>query len=150
MTSDRSGWSLKEDKTLERMLDEGCTASQIARELTRTGKTRSRNSVLGRIHRQGLQSKNQNKVRPRPLPVRAVDPKPRKDQRALIEAARDGEDEGPANPPISTLDLKQHHCRWPYTRGSDTHYCGKEPVSDRPFCPYHCTRAYEPPKKAVV
>ncbi len=129
-------WSPEEDKKFRAMWLEGKSASQISRALS----GRTRNAVLGRVFRLGLPQ--------RVSPIGAPRPK------AVVAAARakpqpapvvEPEDPGPMKPPITTIELRDHHCKWPYdARGDDYHYCGQPPKDDRPFCPYHCGRAYQP------
>jgi len=139
-------WSHEEDETFKAMWLEGKSAAQISRVLP----GRTRNAVLGRVFRLGLPQRVSSigaarapRVAPAP---RIVAPKP------VALPADEEQDPGPMDPPLTTLTVRDHHCKWPYDAArSDYHYCGQPPKDDHPFCPYHCGKAYQPnPKKSAA
>lgn len=76
---------------------------------------RTRNACIGRANRIGLIAPMEKKREPLPLP-------------------------GPAGMPMPTRKT----CAWPMGHpGEDGfHFCGAEPVTDRPYCDAHCRKAY--------
>lgn len=109
------------------------SASQIANKLGCV----SRNAVIGKVARLGLPPRRQ---------VSFSTPKPKKPRvrRAPMPIlAKPVCEEIPAEvltvePPlhIDLLDLKQHHCRYPYGDGPFT-FCGHAVKPDKPYCAAH-------------
>jgi len=133
-------WSDDEIAKLKTMWLDGATASQIARAL---GTGRSRNAVLGRVHRMNLPERAQLLPMKRRAPIKRTTAIPIPDLRAPAPEVP-SEDPGPMSPPITTMELRDHHCKWPYDVKDTYHYCGQTPVKDRPFCSHHCSKAYQP------
>ena len=131
----------------------GMTASQIAEAL---GEGVTRNAVIGKAHRLGLES--------RPSPVKgteevAVAPGPAK----VAKAAAPATPPIPAvAPPVRTpaakkpartgkaarttlLDLNEKICKWPigHPGEADFHFCGKPAQASFPYCTEHCLVAYQ-------
>ncbi|MFZ4690411.1 MAG: GcrA family cell cycle regulator [Polymorphobacter sp.] len=130
----------------------GMTASQIAEQL---GEGVTRNAVIGKAHRLGLES--------RPSPVKAGDegvetpvvvtpaaaaPAPAAPAAATPMAARPA-----AKKPVRTgkaarttlLDLNEKICKWPigHPGDADFHFCGKASQAGFPYCTEHCLQAYQ-------
>lgn len=122
-------WTGGEDGLLRQKWVDGCTATEIARDLP----LRSRCAVLGRIHRLGLAIRDRKMLKhsraPKPKPVPA--PKPPR-----IIATPDL-DPGPSDPPITTEDLTDFHCRWPYDGKTETIYCGAMKSRSGRYCVFH-------------
>jgi len=132
-------WSDEDKQTIKALWAEGLSATQIARQMP--GK-RTRNAVLGVVHRMKLSSRISAKGGLRPVRVsRPPQPKPAP---VADTPAPAPEDPGPMHPPLTTLTVRDHHCKWPYDVGADYHYCGAKPHKDHPFCEYHCRKAYQP------
>lgn len=140
------GWEDAEDEVIKADWADGLSASQISRKLT----GRSRNAVLGRVFRLGLAQRSPARVtRER---VKRNDPRVAKVLAKIHQAKIDSaEDPGPADPPIDTMALRDHHCKWPYdVAGGGYHYCGQSPKKGRPWCPYHCDKARQPSNRTVA
>jgi hypothetical protein len=45
--------------------------------------------------------------------------------------------------PITLMDLRPHHCRWPLGEPSDMLYCGAGRLEPHPYCAGHAAIAYE-------
>lgn len=133
----------------------GKTASQIAEQL---GEGVTRNAVIGKAHRLGLES--------RPSPVKAGEDT----QAAVVTRAATVAPVPPAAaaPPAvaapvaarpvakkpvrtgkaaktSLLDLNEKICKWPigHPGDSDFHFCGKPSQAGFPYCTEHCLQAYQ-------
>lgn len=168
-------WSDDRIATLKRLWDAGESASQIALEIGAT----SRNAVIGKIHRLGLQRSEEAQratvkaamdrrygTGPRVRPIRAprapAPPKPPKRVPApILGIARNGsvfektrvEKSLPPIPaniwqplagvtPVSILDLKATHCRWPLELQGEEypHFCGAMAIGGA-WCPSHARKA---------
>jgi len=137
MTFGRADWGADEIKTLRDMWMAGASASAISRALP----GRTRNSVLGFVHRsKDLPKRLTIFLRTPPAVLRAAPgPKPKAE-------AVPPEELLPADPPICTMDLRDHHCKWPFDvpDGRDFIYCGRELRKDSPYCPGHSRIAFQP------
>lgn len=129
----------------------GMTASQIAEQL---GEGVTRNAVIGKAHRLGLES--------RPSPVKVGE------ETEVAVVARVASAAPAAAPPAvpapvaarpvakkpvrsgkaaktSLLDLNEKICKWPigHPGDSDFHFCGKPSQAGFPYCTEHCLQAYQ-------
>jgi GcrA cell cycle regulator len=165
--SRRDEWTDEEDERLKVGLAKGLTTKQIGIELRR-----GRNAVIGRVNRRGFssirpvragrkparpqqprtggaqQQKNinckrianhgfTNEVKLEPAPA---DEK-RSEQIARFDAAI------PLDQLRTLVELNEKTCRWPIgDRGPDHLFCGGLPEEGRPYCPGHCSFAYQPEK----
>ncbi len=137
--------------------ESGMTASQIAEVL---GEGVSRNAVIGKAHRLGLQA------RPSPVkgggeamvaevvaeskakPVVAARPAPAvvPPRTAPAPVAKKAKPAVPGKPARTTLlDLSEKVCKWPigHPGDSDFHFCGKPSATGFPYCMDHCAVAYQ-------
>ncbi|QXQ06023.1 GcrA cell cycle regulator [Sphingosinicellaceae bacterium] len=149
-------WTDARIDLLRNSWEQGMTASQIA-ELLGEGVTR--NAVIGKAHRLGLQSRPSpvkggeaaiaeviassvatpvasssaapSPAAPRPVPVAVI-----KKPRPLTNAK-------PAR--TTLLDLSEKVCKWPIGHPGDTdfHFCGKPSATGFPYCMEHCAVAYQ-------
>ena len=128
----------------------GMTASQIAEAL---GEGVTRNAVIGKAHRLGLES--------RPSPVKNTDEVVKAPVAKLVAAAPPPAvpppavlaRPAPAKKPVRTgkaarttlLDLNEKICKWPIGHPSDAdfHFCGKGAQAGFPYCTEHCLIAYQ-------
>ncbi len=141
-------WSNEEVEILKTMWNNGASATQIAHELP----DRSRNAVLGQVLRSNMPKRTGN-LTPRQMraystvPGVPAAPKPPKVEKAPVVVE---EDLVPMDPPITTLNLRDSHCKWPYDApGGGYHYCGKTPKPGSPWCPGHHRKAYQPKTSAA-
>ena len=166
-------WDDEKDALIKRMwTKDRASANDIAGKVGTT-----RNAVIGRLHRLGCNSSNGGSMNQptkaergmpptiMPPPARAPAKKPVQQkvwnhwgntpadaERKIVEPYR----EPPAGTPVPevdpakmvrTLDLEEHHCRWPIgdPRDSDTfRHCGKDKVMGQSYCEAHVRRAYAP------
>ena len=167
-----SFWDDDKDALIERMWkSREFSADDIA---AKVGKSRS--AVIGRLHRRGFNSSNggtmmqlskaergrRSTIMP---PARAPAKKPVQQkvwnhwgntpadaERKVVEPYREppaGTHVPEVDPAkmVRTLDLEEHHCRWPIgdPRDSDTfRHCGKDKVMGQSYCEAHARRAYAP------
>ena len=143
-------WTDERIELLRRSWESGMTASQIAETL---GEGVSRNAVIGKAHRLGLQA--------RPSPVRAGEtlapdvPAPVAAEEAVagdvprVPPARKAVRAVTAPPrkPARTtlLDLSEKVCKWPIGHPGEAgfHFCGKPSQASFPYCTEHCAVAYQ-------
>jgi GcrA cell cycle regulator len=155
-TSHPHDWTLERSALLRRLWnDEGLSGGEIAERMGL-----SRNAVIGRVHRMGLQKRNDrkanaqkanvtkrskrltrreltHKVSSMTLPAAPVAPV---DAGEWKEVHVNFEPRGL----ISIWDLKEHHCRWPYDNEPMTTYCGHDRLPGKPYCKKHFETGMEP------
>ncbi len=133
--------------------EKGMTASQIADLL---GEGVSRNAVIGKAHRLGLQA------RPSPVkggevavaamvadsvahPVAAPVAAPAAPRAAAAPVIRKPKPVTGKPAKTSLLDLSEKVCKWPigHPGDADFHFCGKPSATGFPYCMEHCAVAYQ-------
>ena len=139
-------WTDERIELLRRSWESGMTASQIAETL---GEGVSRNAVIGKAHRLGLQARPSPVkggdadvpvatvevaaavVKPDPVPRPTL---PRKTARPAAKPSR-----------TTLLDLSEKVCKWPIGHPGevDFHFCGKPSKPGFPYCSDHCAIAYQ-------
>lgn len=162
-----SGWQEDEDKLLTKLWrDDGLSAGQCAARL----KGRSRNAVIGRVHRLGLNGcatlKRTQRAAPRRTNSTKVAPAPRKStfntsgtpkpkSAALFRAnfvaeafVAHEELDIPLKDRKRLVDLTEQDCHWPIgdPRHDDFHFCNRHKVPGLPYCEFHARRAFQPPQ----
>ncbi|MGL4543740.1 MAG: GcrA family cell cycle regulator [Polymorphobacter sp.] len=148
-------WTDERIETLRKGWEGGKTASQIAEEL---GEGVSRNAVIGKAHRLGLQARpspvklgdsEADGAAPAAAPVAKPVPAPRvKPEAAVVEkpAPRRVPRAEAAKPTKTTLlDLSERVCKWPigHPGEPDFHFCGNASKAGFPYCEEHCLIAYQ-------
>ncbi|WP_353217065.1 GcrA family cell cycle regulator [Sandarakinorhabdus sp.] len=156
-------WTDERIAKLKHGWESGMTATQIAEML---GENVTRNAVIGKAHRLGLES------RPSPVKSAAVDAVPMAARPAqpitdlvpsatvaaqqpvavaAAPAAAAPQPRAAAKPktgkPARTtlLDLNEKVCKWPigHPNEADFHFCGKPTQPNFPYCNEHCLVAYQ-------
>ena len=130
----------------------GMTASQIAEQL---GEGVTRNAVIGKAHRLGLESRpspvkgGEEVVEAAPAPVAAPSvaaprPTPPAPAPVVKAAAKKPARTGKAAR-TTLLDLNEKICKWPigHPGDADFHFCGKPVQAGFPYCTEHCLVAYQ-------
>lgn len=112
-------WTKCQNEQLERLWKNGLSISKIASEMGRT-----RNQVIGRAHRMGLSVKY-----PRAPCKNAFKQIRRAPNRIIATWAPIIGCE-----PVSIMDLKPHHCRWPIDGQG---YCGRQRSEPTSYCLEH-------------
>lgn len=116
-------WTDDRIATLERMWADGDSALQIGRHLGTT-----RNSVIGKVHRLGLE----RRVEVKPPPNAQLEAAAR--LRALREERRPAEEYGRVN----ILDLKDGECRYTCSETQPYEFCARPAVPGLSWCA-HCS-----------
>ena len=142
-------WTEEMDAELRKGFAEGRSASVIGLRMDK-----SRNAVIGRLHRLGLKRtprqrsamqgasnrqrrKNDAKAAPKkPIfrvkrPAGLIQPPKIIIEPPRLELSRN----------LKLLDLTSHDCKWPYGEGP-IFFCGIPKPVEVPYCPYHASLAY--------
>lgn len=147
-------WTDDRIELLRKSWESGMTASQIAEML---GEGISRNAVIGKAHRLGLQSRpspvkngepHAEEAAPAPAAAAPAAPAPaRTDPAAAARAAPARKAARAAARPARTtlLELSEKVCKWPigHPGEPDFHFCGKPSNPSFPYCAEHCAVAYQ-------
>jgi GcrA cell cycle regulator len=164
-----SGWTDERVELMRKLWDEGLSASLIAGKLGGT----TRNAVIGKVHRLGIQRgrlpRREGMIRPtrrveKPMSAkgkRVLTPLIVKQLRRLSAEMREAEQTQPlpllpiapisgreeALTGVALLELERHHCRWPIgdPRDADFRFCGKPKMFGSSYCPDCRARAYTKP-----
>lgn len=133
-----SDWLEERIMILKQRWVEGASAGVIAKELGV-----SRNAVIGKVHRLGLEARKKHPVGGRPVsthkrvrkPILKLIPPPIADELIPIDQRR------------HFLELTPKCCRWPIGDphsgfwDGDLFFCGAEAVEGKPYCAPHAWRA---------
>ena len=147
-------WTPELIKELKKLWKKGLTTGEIGRSIGM-----SKNAVVGKAHRLGLES------RPSPIKREEVIPQkekgirvPKKEPKTIapkvvappkmvepapevkpVKKARPGKTGG-----VKLVDLKPASCRWPEgdPKEAEFHFCGAEVVPGKSYCDEHCAIAY--------
>ena len=141
-------WTAEDTKKACDLYATGSSAMDVAKALDR-----SRNSVLGLLHRSGALRKH-SQVASGPLAQRLRTRSKPKDDRdaAMVALLQDKVAECAPNPqPIiirrdgkiwANDELTNQCCRWPIDDGSKFHFCGASKVPGTSYCEHHVKRAF--------
>ncbi len=159
-------WNDDLDAHIKKLWEQGFSASQISARI----KGKSRNAVIGRLHRIGCKGRGSPIVRKKPPPRKpsapsAVNPPsarpsplPRPPGRASAVLFRPefesspfviGEElDIPLNERRTIATMTDKDCRWPIgdPRHADFHFCNRNKVPGLPYCEFHARRAFQPPQ----
>jgi GcrA cell cycle regulator len=119
-------WTDDQISSLRNLWSAGKSASEIAASLG----TVTRNAVIGKAHRLGLDA--------RPSPIKGpIRPKEERMKQRENEKLH------------TILGLSEKMCKWPIgdPRQPDFHFCGGESQSGLPYCEEHAAMAYQPARK---
>jgi hypothetical protein len=145
---------------LRQLLKDGKSAREIAIIMTAEGLgTFTRNSVIGRCHRQGLTRLKPSKPKaPKPPPrsAKAISEKdhiPKNNQaannwappgttaRAKVETNQAAWNAIHGAKPVTMIQLEKNHCRWPIEIDGQTLFCGKH-KNLTSYCKEHESKAF--------
>jgi GcrA cell cycle regulator len=150
-------WNADTDLILKKLHKEGYSASKIAEQIP--GK--SRNAVIGRLHRLGLRRKfpmknesalmlsrriKEGKASPRKTPW-GTTTSPSTVAKQVAEAAKPYIEAPTADKATRTLaTLERGECRWPIgdPKSPTFGYCGCAAIPGKSYCETHDKRAYTP------
>ncbi len=139
-------WTDERIDILKKLWTEGLSASQISKEL---GEGVTRNAVIGKAHRLGLEK--------RPSPVKSDKEKKVAAPKVVAMTPKKAPKRSESKH-VTLLELGERMCKWPHGHpGEDNfHFCGKPSQPGMPYCGAHCQEAYQaqPPRrdrnKAVI
>ena len=143
-------WDAATDATILRMAAEGYSRSQIGDAIGRT-----RNAVIGRLHRLGEQALGKEKPKPmrgktKNIPVLPTGKGHRgRAVRSLVFSGKPVEFEQPVMGSVTFMDLRTGHCRWPFgdPKTPGLRFCGA--YAEGSFCEHHTAMAYVPRRRAA-
>ena len=145
-------WDESRVERLKELYHAGFTASTIASRLGAA----SRNVIIGKIHRLGLNTpENKPPPKPKAEPKPKAPAKSRQQMRSFLPRVvevkpiieRPAPPEIPAPLMIKFLDLASNHCRHPIgdPRDPEFGFCGHKQVAGKSYCAGHCQLNYQPP-----
>lgn len=165
-------WTDERVSALKRMWADGCSAGRIAIELGGV----TRNAVIGKVQRLGLERRSTRITRPpgrpRTTTLRVPAPRLRPAARSLaavqtreVVSAPVAPEPPPVAPKVvppvepeesssrcSLMDLKRDSCRWPIGDPGEAGFgfCGGKAVDGLPYCAHHASIAYTGTGRAVT
>lgn len=152
-------WTAARIAKLKALHAEGKSAGIIAGLLCEAGVPVSRNAVIGKIHRLGLETRTPMKRTARPSraarkpaqrripvpePVAPRAPEPLAPEPPVVAVEPETPTTGPVN--LMALRFPVSQCRWidGEPAGTATVYCGAPVVEASSYCPEHAIRCYQP------
>lgn len=152
-----SVWNEQTEKRLRELWNMGLSCSQIANRL---GLGLSRNAVIGKVHRMGLQprdfrrsdgrliEKKKKKRKPSLAPVRFGYPKsphPLPPQKVVMGP----EPVVPEHERRGVADVLDKQCRWPIgdPTKKDFHFCSYDKIAGQSYCLHHLLRSVQEPHR---
>ena len=168
MSDNRTGtWTDERVGLLRKYWADGMSASQIAATMAE-GLTR--NAVLSKVHRLGIAERVSGYQRPTNR-IYTKSSQSRAERCPPAPPREDGGPEGGPKLPSGTVEfinidgeafdlaippeqrrsihaVKKHECHWPVGRPGtpEFFFCGAPIKPEKPYCPDHCTRAFDRPK----
>lgn len=136
-------WTDERCDELRRLQGMNFSASQIGQRLGGITK----NAVIGKLGRLGIQGKRG----PKPAPKPATVAKQRKARFQMPPTAPQPPVEHvmercAAGLEITFMQLQPHHCRYPSGEGRDILFCGRTALDGFAYCPAHCRICYQAPQ----
>ena len=124
-------WTEEKVEKLKKLWAEGLTTGEIGRALDM-----SKNAVVGKAHRLGLES--------RPSPIKRDEESISKKENSKSKKANFSKQAKSVEDFVTLTDLTLHSCRWPIgdPKDKEFHFCGKEAILGKPYCAEHIMVAY--------
>jgi len=153
MTNFNDCWTEQRTELLCQYWHERYSASQIANKLGRT----TRNAVIGKARRLGLDHRTtaNKSSRPKPIVDLRLKPRPRPRPQRMRPMTEEQVIEPTAvalSNPVTLFNLKAEHCRWPLWGEDDPAeklFCGAVKPESSPYCAFHARKAFVRPKNFV-
>lgn len=144
----KTNWTDEDDDWLRQLAAKGWSAGQMAVELNR-----SRNAIIGRLHRKKIALANKPKTASgpaKPRKRRGRDPARSPQLHAIVREKLTTDVPKPVATPagrgVRFMDIGPQQCRWPVVDGHamDTfRFCGAPAAhEDCPWCEHHLQDAY--------
>jgi GcrA cell cycle regulator len=157
-------WNERMHEMVVNGLQEGLSASRIARRLGGIGEHVTRSAVIGYMHRNNLKASPYTPKQCMPRQASMIKPTPRVSDRRELQKRLDdlkavGAQMRQAVKPapvasevsaVTLLDLREHMCRWPIgdPRDEDFRFCGRHKEHGS-YCADHARKAFadwQPPR----
>lgn len=131
-------WTEPRVAQLSRLWSEGWSASIIARKIGGT----TRNAVIGKVHRLGLESRLV-RVRITPNRTRIKSRQATSWQAKAFQAETTPARQEPVSMTLPLADLTEHTCRWPHgdPKSADFGFCGHPVAPGSSYCAHHHRKA---------
>jgi GcrA cell cycle regulator len=122
-------WTPEKIELLKQQWDQGVSITQIGKNLGMT-----RNAVVGKAHRMGLQRRESPIVRGIASVMTPAASAPAPQTRAAP----------PPPPAVRAIVANGPPCKWPLgdPKSSAFRFCGDPALEGYPYCPSHCAAAY--------
>ena len=123
-------WTEDAIEQIKSLAEQGCSAGQITREVSGT----TRNAVISKCRREGIQLKGDKSGAYNREPGKARSPRPRFKSTEVIQVDHH----------VTLEQLEKHHCKWPIgdPQSPDFVFCGRHKLEGHPYCAGHCRLAY--------
>lgn len=147
-------WTREEDELLIKARGEGWSFAVIARDYSKELGGKSRNALIGRSHRLGIQVP----LVPKPRAVKKKKPAQPKPKKSVETVQPEMDDDVPDMQPIGVAvqkivrrvrggvtDLDANQCRWIHgdTKTPDYHFCVEDKQDGSSYCPEHHKKAHQ-------
>lgn len=120
-------WPKEDEALLLELSNKGVYPSEIISRIRfKTGRTYTRNAIIGKMDRMGIKRKPKN-------PDLPMGPD--------LSYKKDKVFNTPLDDSKAFIDLKNHECRWKVSEEEDL-WCAHGVEKDKPYCSYHASRAY--------
>jgi GcrA cell cycle regulator len=152
-----SKWTDERIEKLKSLWNAGYSAELVAQEL---GDGITRDAVIGKVHRLGLQkggsdpesrriTSKRHAKRQRRAGIRllGLDAPPVAKRVLPLPLPPSGE---PTASAVKFEALETHHCRWIYGEGSERLFCGCDATPGTSWCPSHRNKVFQPPAQQLV
>lgn len=156
-------WTDERTDLLKSLLSDCRSAREIAAQLGGV----TRNAVIGKVVRLGLTLPNGGTARAAYSPEHAREMAHQRASRARAgrtcntqrleallrrsEVAVDLPHDDAPSAPVTLMELRDHHCRWPHEQpGQSMMYCGALAIERLPYCAPHCRIAYRLPERRAA
>ncbi|MDR2268668.1 MAG: GcrA family cell cycle regulator [Rickettsiales bacterium] len=149
-----NSWTTAAIAKLKTLFDKGLSTAEIGKRLGFT-----KNAIVGKINRLGLNSKGAKTKKPKPAPkkkpealpkkpnVKKTAPKKEADKKRNAKTARESKQrtERIIRHSAQLMGLRADQCRWPIgdPDSDDFRFCGEKCFTGKPYCFEHCKIAYQ-------
>lgn len=145
MIFNNTRWTKAREDELRDLYSQGLSSSQIARAMGGL----SRNAVIGKVHRMGLNPKGGGRKDRVSIPVTMPSP----ELKSVVATKQTAPAPIPKSLPIDSaepigiMELDETTCKWPIDdeEAPTVRYCGRPTNGKPPYCEGHSKKAFESP-----